>query len=170
MSLLNSPIDNKSHTFHANWKKPSWFRYHENNHEADKILDKNCLAVSVTDILRVFLQWPNGKWKPKNIEKILQDAKLLEILGSGLHRKSLETLKDFRMWLQLFRQLFWQLFWQLLARDVEITAFLLNLRIYSNMQYMLILQKQLISGLLKNSCPEKFWNNYRKISVLESLS
>ena len=41
------------------------------------------------------MQLSNGKRKPKNIEKILRDVKLLEILGSGLDRKTLEMLKDF---------------------------------------------------------------------------
>ena len=35
---------------------------------------------------------------------------------------------------------------------------------------ILIPQKQSISYLLKNSCPEKFQNDYHKMSVLESLS
>ena len=34
---------------------------------------------------------------PEKIEKVLQDAKLLEILGSGLDRKTLRPLKDFRV-------------------------------------------------------------------------
>ena len=43
-----------------------------------------------------------GKENPKNIENILRDAKLLEILGSGLNRKTLATLEDFKMLLELF--------------------------------------------------------------------
>ena len=54
----------------------------------------------------------------------------------------------------------------MLARDVLRTAFLLNLKITNDiMQYLLILQKQSISSLLKNNCPEKFWIDYRKISM-----
>ena len=37
----------------------------------------------------------------KKIKKVLRDVKLLEGLGSGLDRKTLRALKDFRM-LQLF--------------------------------------------------------------------
>ena len=49
---------------------------------------------------------------------------------------------------------------------------MLKLRICTNdnMQYVLILQKQAISCLLKMSCPEKFRNDNGKISVLESPS
>ena len=44
------------------------------------------------------------KWEKKtqNHQKILQDAKLLEMLVSGLDKKTLQTLKDFRILLQLF--------------------------------------------------------------------
>ena len=39
--------------------------------------------------------------KTEKIKKVLRDAKPLEILGSGLDRKTLQTLKDFWMF-QLF--------------------------------------------------------------------
>ena len=42
-----------------------------------------------------------GKENPEKVKKVLRDAKLLERLGSGLDRKTLRALKDFRMF-QLF--------------------------------------------------------------------
>ena len=55
------------------------------------------LKVLVTDILKIVLQQPNWRQKFKKISKIFGNTKILERLGSGLDRKTLLAIKDFRV-------------------------------------------------------------------------
>ena len=52
------------------------------------------LEVLVNDILKIVLQQPNGR---KKSAKFFKNTKLLERLGSGLDRKTLLAIKDFRV-------------------------------------------------------------------------